>query len=189
MLGPIIAGLRLTLVPPRAEFIDSWRRWFADREVTRYLQKRFVPSPKQEVEWLERVAQDRGAVIWSIMLGKKMIGSTGLNAIDWRHRHAFSGTMIGEKTYWGKGYAKESMALRTAYAFEELGLERIETQVFEGNEASRRALLATGYREIGIRRRHLFFEGSWHDVWLGEILRVDWERAHRRPAGGAKRPR
>lgn len=189
MLGPILAGPRLTLVPPRAEFIDSWRRWFADREVTRYLLKRFVPTPRQETEWLERVAQDRAAVLWSIMIGKKMIGSSGLTEIDWRHRHAFSGTMIGEKAYWGKGLGKESMALRTAYAFDELGLERIETQVTAGNEASRRALLATGYREVGTRHRHLFFEGRWHDAWVGEILREDWTRTHRRRAVTAKRRR
>ena len=186
MLGPIIRGPRLTLVPPRAEFIDSWRRWFADRDVTRYLTKRFVPTPKQESDWLERVAQDRAAVMWSIMLGKKLIGSSGLSDIDWRHRHAFSGTVIGETAYWGKGYARESMRLRTEYAFDELGLERMETQVTAGNDASRRALLATGYHEVGVRRRHLFFEGRWHDAWVGEILREEWARPQ---GGGAARVR
>ena len=40
----------------------------------------------------------------------------------------------------------------------------------------KRALLAAGYREIGIRRQEHFRDGAWHDVWLGELLREDWER-------------
>jgi len=173
----------LTLVPPRAEFIEAWCRWFADTEVTRYLKKRFVPTPKGEAVWLERMAHSPETVVWGMLVGNKLIGNSALMAINWRHRHARSGTVIGEKAYWGKGYAKESMALRTAYAFEELGLERIETQVFEGNDASRRALVATGYRELGVRRHQVLINGRWHDAWVGEILREDWEARRRAPAG------
>lgn len=178
MLGPILKGRRVTLIPPRAEFIARWCGWFADVEVTRYLQKGFVPTPKGEADWLEAQAKNRDSVLWSILVGGKMIGSSGLVDINWRHRHAQSGTVIGEKSYWGRGYAKETMALRTHYAFVDLGLERIETMVVEGNEASRGALMATGYRHIGTRHRQKYFEGRWHDEWLGEILRSDWERAH-----------
>ena len=45
------------------------------------------------------------------------------------------------------------------------------------NVASRRALEKTGYRQCGLMRRHVFVGGQWLDVWLGEILREDWDRA------------
>ena len=79
--------------------------------------------------------------------------------------------MIGERDCWGQGYATEAMRLRTAYAFNELGLETLTTQVYAPNEASRRALQRAGYREVGWLRRHVYFEGELHDVWLGEMLR------------------
>jgi RimJ/RimL family protein N-acetyltransferase len=37
--------------------------------------------------------------------------------------------------------------------------------------------VATGYRHIGTRHRQHYFDGRWHDEWLGEILRSDWDRA------------
>jgi RimJ/RimL family protein N-acetyltransferase len=49
--------------------------------------------------------------------------------------------------------------------------------VFVANVASRRALEKNGYRTIGVSRDHFFTLGSWHDVWHGEVLREDWERA------------
>jgi RimJ/RimL family protein N-acetyltransferase len=40
--------------------------------------------------------------------------------------------------------------------------------------------MKAGYREVGIEREHFFREGRWHDHWVGEVLRADWERT--RPA-------
>jgi ribosomal-protein-alanine N-acetyltransferase len=82
--------------------------------------------------------------------------------------------MIGEKGWWGRGIATEAMHLRTRYAFEELGLEKLITNVDEGNLASRRALERVGYRTVGVYRRHRFHGGLWADVWIGELLRADW---------------
>ncbi|MDQ2829812.1 MAG: GNAT family N-acetyltransferase [Chloroflexota bacterium] len=44
----------------------------------------------------------------------------------------------------------------------------------ETNEASRRALQRAGYRTVGRLRRHIYLEGAFHDVWLGEVVRDEW---------------
>jgi len=92
-----------------------------------------------------------------------------------RNRNAESGIVLGEKDIWGKGYATEAMRLRTRYAFRDLGLETVYTYVVLPNDASRRALERVGYRQCGVWRRHHFVDGHWHDAWLGEILRDEWE--------------
>ena len=71
------------------------------------------------------------------------------------------------------------MRLRTAYAFEQLNLRKLMTEVFVENEASKRALEKNGYRTAGTHKQHFFTRGKWHDVWLGEILRDEWENARR----------
>jgi RimJ/RimL family protein N-acetyltransferase len=176
MLGPVIEGERIRLEPPRAEFLPIYARWFADMEVTRYLLHRFPFTRKAEEEWLEETGKDPHKVIWAIVLkdGHKLIGGTGLEKIDWRNRRAESGTMIGERDEWGKGYATEAMRLRTRYAFRELNLEKIVTHVVGPNDASRRALERVGYRQCGVYHRHFFIDGAWHDAWLAEILSQDW---------------
>lgn len=177
MFGPIINGERIRLEPPRPEHAAVFIRWFAQPELTNYMILRNPPSLRQEEEWLERMAASEHDVVWAISLRDTgmLIGITGLHRIDWRHRHAHSGIIIGEPTQWGKGYASEAMRLRTAYAFRELGLEKVMSSVFVGNVASRRALERAGYRQCGLLRRNRFFNGQWHDEWLGEVLREEWE--------------
>jgi RimJ/RimL family protein N-acetyltransferase len=68
------------------------------------------------------------------------------------------------------------MRLRTRHAFRELNLHKLMTEVDADNEASRKALERNGYRAVGVRREQSFREGKWHDRWLGEVLRSDWEK-------------
>jgi RimJ/RimL family protein N-acetyltransferase len=176
MFGPILRGPKIHLAPPQPAYLATYVRWFADPMVTRYLSTRNTPSLKQEEEWYERMAGAQDHIVWAILLNEEgtLIGNTGLHNIDWRHRHAESGIMIGETAQWGKGYASEAMRLRTAYAFAELGLEKVMTRVYDDNHASRRALEKAGYRQCGMLRHHRYSGGKWHDEWLGEILREEW---------------
>ncbi|HEU4439320.1 MAG TPA: GNAT family protein [Methylomirabilota bacterium] len=179
MLGPIIEGERVRLEPPRAEYFPSYERWFADMEVTRYLLYRFPFTPKAEAEWLEEAGKDPHQVIWAIVLrhNGKLIGNTAIEKIDWRNRRGETGIVIGEKDEWGKGYASEAMRLRTRYGFRELGLESLTTHVIIPNDGSRRGLERAGYRQCGVRRHYYFIDGRWHDAWMGEVLRDEWEAA------------
>ena len=67
------------------------------------------------------------------------------------------------------------LTLEQEYAFHDLGLHKVMTSSLVANVASRRAALSAGYRECGCLRRHLYRDGQWHDEWLGEVLRDEWE--------------
>ncbi len=82
--------------------------------------------------------------------------------------------MIGDKSSWGKGMGRELMQLRARYAFMELPLRKLKSGYIEGNEASRRAQLAAGYREVGRRQQEVFRRGRWLDLVDTEMLREDW---------------
>jgi len=174
MLGPILRGEKISLEPMRLEDIDTFRDWLSDLEITRYLLVRFVPSRRQEEEWYDHAARNESSVHWSIVAGGTPIGNTGIHGIDWINRHATTGTIIGDREYWGKGYASEAVRLRTGYAFSELGLERLETESLAENHAMHRVLEKSGYIRIGLRRRHVYRGGTWHDAILFELLRQDW---------------
>lgn len=174
MLGPILAGHIVTLAPLSPKHLDHYVEWFADPEVTQYLAQDLVFTLKQEEEWLDRISRSNSDVAWGIFAEGQHIGGTAINQINWRSRHAITGTIIGDKSWWGRGVASEAMALRTRYAFEELGLEKLVTTVFEGNRACRRALEKVGYQTVGIYRHHEFRHNRWWDIWIGELLREDW---------------
>lgn len=181
IFGPIIQGQLIRLQPLTKDMIPLFCRWFADLEVTRYLVLRFPPSPGMEAEWLERTARSDVDVVWAITVDGRPIGSIGIHASDWRNRRASTGIMIGERSEWGKGYASEAMRLRTRFAFEELGLEKLSTWVFTENKGSIRALEKAGYKGCGLARKHEYRRGRWHDAWLGEVLREEWAGANSEP--------
>lgn len=176
MFGPVLKGGRVTLRPPTKDELPRYTEWFADMEVTRFLGRREPPTLDQEQDWYKRMAEGRNDVVWAIDFEDEFVGGTAIHAIDWINRHAVTGIFIGEKRHWRKGIATEAMALRTRYAFEELNLNKLKTRAFVDNEASKRALLKTGYRQSGVERQEMFREGRWHDLWVAELLREDWER-------------
>ena len=69
------------------------------------------------------------------------------------------------------------MRLRTRFAWSHLRLHRVHNSIALQNRGSRRANEKAGYRQCGLMRRHVFTNGQWHDVWMAEIHREDWERA------------
>ncbi len=174
MLGPVLNGEKVTLGPACPEYLPEFIRWFADPQVTRYLLNRFPLSLKQEEEWFENASRDRNLVHWTMLLGDRPVGVSGIHQIDWMNRSAMTGTIIGVPSEWGKGYASEAVRLRTKFAFQELALERLETQSFAVNHGMHKALERSGYRRIGVRRRVYFRSGEWHDAVSFELLRDEW---------------
>ena len=70
----------------------------------------------------------------------KIIGVIGLNNVVWG---AFCSAFLGyklDKDYVGNGYMSMAVKMLTKYAFEELGLHRIEANVMPKNKASLRVL-------------------------------------------------
>ncbi len=177
MYGPVIGGERVRLEPPRLEHAPTYIRWFADREVTRYMLVRNPMSLRKEEEWLEGMAGSPDEVLWAMVrvIDGGLIGNVGISRIVWRHRRAELGYVIGEREQWGKGFATEAVRLSTSYAFLELGLEKLWAQVVVGNEASRGTLERNGFRQCALFRRDRYLEGEWHDLWVGEILRAEWD--------------
>lgn len=174
MLGPILRGERISLEPPRREDLDIYRGWFADLEITRYLMYAVPPSDKQEEEWFERAATDEHQVVWRIVASGAAIGTTAIFSVDWVNRRGTTGLLIGDRSQWGKGFASEAVRLRTAYAFEELGLESLESNSLVENVAMHRALERSGYQKVGRLRRFKLTGGWWHDAFIFEVLREEW---------------
>ncbi|MGH2498675.1 MAG: GNAT family N-acetyltransferase [Candidatus Limnocylindria bacterium] len=176
MYGPVLRGEKVTLRPPGESDPARFVEWSADVEVTRYLGLRFAMALFQEEEWFKKVGESKDDVVWMIDAEGRAIGITGIHGIDWVNARGRTGTVIGDRAAWRKGYASEAMALRTQYAFRQLNLHKLNSSAFMENVASKRALMKAGYREIGIEREQFFRDGRWHDHWLCEVLRDDWER-------------
>ena len=65
-----------------------------------------------------------------------LIGTANLVDINWKDKNAHHGMLLGDKDMRGKGYAVDTIMTIMKYAFEELGLNRLDGSIIEYNEPS-----------------------------------------------------
>lgn len=98
-----------------------------------------------------------------IFIDEKLIGKIKLSNIVYGvFKSGIIGYSIDEK-YQGRGYMKEAVSLLCQYAFDEMGLHRIEGSVLLNNKKSQRVLEGCGFEKIGINKKYLFINGEWRD--------------------------
>lgn len=102
-------------------------------------------------------------------------GEINLNTIQ---RGPFQNAYVG---YWidealaGRGLMPEAVVVLARYAFEELGLHRLQISVIPRNRASRRVPEKLGFREEGVAVRYLEIDGVWEDHIRYALTAEEWE--------------
>ncbi|MCJ8010948.1 GNAT family N-acetyltransferase [Paenibacillus sp. KQZ6P-2] len=76
----------------------------------------------------------------------------------------------------GKGYMTEAVKLAARYAFNELGLHRIQAGVMPRNTPSQRVIEKVGFRCEGLAKRYLRINGVWEDHQLFAVTSEEWEK-------------
>lgn len=179
-------GEIVRLVPIDAErMLDNYVRWLNDPEVTEWLLIGDHPLGRcAERDWLEKA--ERGSdsdVTFAIeTLEGQHIGTSGIHGIDYRHGNAFTGSFIGEKSMWGKGFGTDAARVRARYSFEVLGLRMLRSSTLEGNDRSFRMQVRVGAEHIGTWPKRYWKRGAWRDELLMCLTRERWEAAAQ--AGG-----
>ncbi|HZU14908.1 MAG TPA: GNAT family protein [Chloroflexota bacterium] len=188
MLGPSLHGDVVTLQPLQPDNLPVLRQWWANNQlIGSLITAPPIPTPKQEEQWYEEVARSADEVIWGIHASDAFVGWTRLYDIDWLNRHAGSQIVIAPAGEWGKGYGSEAVKLRSAHAFQSLGLAHLAAMTLAGQAGAQRILVKAGYAKIGTRQHYAFRNGSLHDVDLFQLLREEWQ-ARRRAASQAAQP-
>jgi RimJ/RimL family protein N-acetyltransferase len=89
-----------------------------------------------------------------------MVGSSGLHRIDWSVPRLEIGYWLRTR-FAGQGYATEAVRGVAAFAFRELGAERLEIWCDERNERSAAVARRAGFRhEATLRHRHRDVDGA-----------------------------
>lgn len=175
---PLIRAERVYLRPAERGDLETFVRWFADADVTRYLRARVPFSQAAEEKWFDQMVEKQGKsdfhfVICLIEDGRP-IGTAGLHDIDLENGKAEFGISIGEKAEWNKGFGTETLRAICDFGFGQLRLERIYLEVYDGNEAGKRAYQKAGFVTEGALRNAHFADGQHHDALIMSLLRDEW---------------
>lgn len=158
--------------------LENTTRWLQDPVVTQYLEHNMPMTRLKEESYFRRMMASATDAIWAVEdLAGVHIGNTTLQHINWKERYATSATLLGDRGSWGKGYALDAGRVKSRYAFDDLGLNRLEAEVFVENTACCRLCERAGWRREGIARHKYFRKGRWHDVARYAILAEDYYHA------------
>lgn len=170
---------RLLLRPLEETDAPKLYRWINQPEMREYITIRTPISMLAERDWIVSIMKQSAPphdIVFGIVLKEsgELIGTTALHYIDWMNRRATTGSYIGDKENRGKGFGKESKQAVLRYAFTELDLEKIKSEVNATNEASQKCLESCGYTREGVRRSEMFLNGRRVDSILYGITQADW---------------
>ena len=173
----VIETERLLLRAWKIEDADDLVDGLNNLEVSKWMA--FTPYPytkENALDYINKAINDN-AYNFAIVLKSenKVIGGTQLTNIDMSNGTAGGGIWISEK-YWRKGYGSEAFGARIKYAFEVLGLRRLENGYFKENEKSHKMQLKFGYKDEGIRRQRFISKATnkIEDEYITGLLKDEW---------------
>jgi RimJ/RimL family protein N-acetyltransferase len=180
----ILETPRLNLKPHTLDNAEKLNAWENDPELLHYnddqppdRQSESLDETRQYLESLAHDGQESRILHFAIHLkpDQELIGMGMVGFIDRYNRSCRLGVTIGEKRYWGMGFAKEALQAVIAFCFETLQMNRIGAEVYAFNQRSIRLFEGLGFRREGIVRQAVLKQGAFYDEYLYGLLRCEWQ--------------
>jgi ribosomal-protein-alanine N-acetyltransferase len=166
-MTPFLMTPRLTLRPLAKRDVDAVFAMMSDSETMRFWDWPAFKDRETVADVVDAQlddAQSGNALYWAVARTPEgeAIGSCDLSDVDRHHARAEVGFLFN-RSHWGNGYAREAMEAVTAFAFEDLNLQRLWARFHTGNVASQRLLQRLGFSREGTLRGHIMREGLRRD--------------------------
>jgi RimJ/RimL family protein N-acetyltransferase len=177
---PVVAGSQITLRELRASDAPSLFALLTTEEVAR-----FISPPPNTVEGFERfiawTARQRSGgsyVCFAVTLNgyDTAIGIFQIRNLSIGFETAEWGFAIGSP-FWGTGVFEQAAALTLQFAFDTLGVHRLEARAALKNGRGNGALQKLGAVQEAILRKSFLRNGQYFDQALYAILDSDWRAA------------
>ena len=180
--SPLVRGDGVWLRPPTQ---DDYAQWASLRAISR---QHLVPfEPKWTRDELSRASfrhrlrhyqrelrEDTGYALFIFSQDTdELLGGLTLSNVRRGVTQAASvGYWIGAP-YAGRGYMSAAVGAIIPFAFDVLGLHRLEAACLPDNHVSMRVLEKAGFQREGLARRYLKIDGVWSDHLLFAIVEDD----------------
>jgi RimJ/RimL family protein N-acetyltransferase len=174
---PTIPTPRLELRWLEARDVPALFEIFGDPETVKYWSRPPLANLEEAQAFLDEIHGHFAAgdlYQWGVARREddRIIGTCTLFAITLPHKRAELGFAIA-RSQWGKGYASEAAGAIVRYAFDAMGLHRLEADVDPRNPASIRTLERLGFQREGYARERYHLGGEIQDAVLYGLLRSE----------------
>lgn len=135
----------------------------------------FPSSDERQAQWYQSIVsgKDRSKVRFAVDIGGNCIGMAALHGIDYKNSHAQVDIKL-VKDARGKGVGCAVIRMLEKYAFEELNLHMLISEILEHNGASRRAFEKAGFRLDGVMRNRVYKNGTYQGQCAYSLLKQEY---------------
>lgn len=153
----------------------SLRNMRNDHRIRQWMYSDHTITAEEHRAWVERMRDDPTEVIFGVATDDgTLCGSVAVNHVDLRHRKADWAFYLSDNAPYGCAAAVEFALIN--FAFDGLGLEKLNCEVIEGNEAVVKLHKKFGFSEEGVRRENILKAGHRIGVILLGLTRDEWAK-------------
>lgn len=169
----MVHGNLVRLRPLEPSDAEAMWRWHNDPEVMRWMSDGYSQALSQLRKRLEeRPSNAYGEVLYGVeaLTDDHLIGLVRLRDAEPETGCAELDLYVGEKGYWGLGYATDTMRTICRYGFEKMRLHKITLAVVTENHAAHRVYEKVGFVNEGRLREEFRRDGQWYDMFTMGLL-------------------
>lgn len=127
----------------------------------------------EHICWINRLMQDNKQIVFVVMdEGSNPLGVVSVNAIDYFHKKSDWAYYLTETARGGLGSALEYSFIN--FIFNGLGMEKLNCEVIEGNDAVVKLHKKFLFQEEGFRRSNIIKDGVRIGVHFLGLTKDDW---------------
>ncbi len=151
--------------------LPDYRKYFREyREISKTMQK----------NWFNNIVNnDKNTIMFSIRSteNNELLGCCGLCYINYIHKYSDLSLYIGKDEVYidETGIAEESCRLLFNYGFNEIGLNKIWTEIYEFDEKKYNLYKKLGFFQDGLLREQYFYEGKWWNSMILSLLSKEYD--------------
>jgi N-acetyltransferase len=179
---PTMTGSMVTLRELQVSDAPSLFAMLTTEEVSRFISPppTSVESFERFIAWTLRMRDLGSYACFAVTVGDSdtAIGIFQLRELEPGFATAEWGFAIGS-AFWGTGVFADGAELLVRFAFETVGVHRLEARAAVKNGRGNGALRKMGAVQEGVLRRSFLKNGEYHDQVLWSILDEDWAGAQR----------
>jgi len=151
------------------------RMWRNEENFKKHFREYLEISELAQRKWYEEDVNNNSKVIMFAIVdssNSKLIGCCGLTYINWINRNADFSIYVGKDLLYidDDGYAFEAAQLLIDYGFNQIGLKKIWTEIYEFDNLKDVFLRGLGFEIDGRLRSNYFYDGRWWDSLIYSII-------------------
>ncbi|WP_240687174.1 GNAT family N-acetyltransferase [Amycolatopsis suaedae] len=182
---PELVGQDVLLTPLDERWLGETAALVAEPEVRRLTGTHPTFTPDQVRGHLAELPSRPDRAGWAVRRGTDggYVGEVVLQDLDVPNQSMSFRIALSSRQL-GRGYGTEATRLVLDFGFDVVGLHRIALEVFAFNPRAAHVYRKCGFRQEGVRRHALYWDGEWVDAIDMSVLATDsrlrWARAQTR---------